>query len=75
MSVEVTACTGRVERLVEEKEEKERKERLLENERMDQEVEDRERLSIIEEGLKALEISRKEKETNKRKGRECAQEE
>jgi len=75
VSAEVTACIGRVERLVEEKEEKERKDRLIENERMEQEVADRERLSIIEEGLNALEISMKEKETNERKGRECAQEE
>jgi hypothetical protein len=75
VSAEVTACIGRVERLVEEKEEKERKDRSIENERMEQEVADRERLSIIEEGLKALEISMKGKETNERKGRECAQEE
>jgi hypothetical protein len=75
VSAEVTACIGRLERLVEEKEEKERKDRLLENERMEQEVADRERLSAIEAGLKALEISMKEKETDKRKGRESAQEE
>jgi len=41
VSAEVTACIGRVERLVKEKEEKERKDRLLENERMEQEVADR----------------------------------
>jgi hypothetical protein len=75
VSAEVTACKGRLERLVEEKEEKERKDRLLENERMEQEVADRERLSAIEAGLKALEISVKEKETDERKGREGAQEE
>ncbi len=60
VSAEVTACIGRLERLVEEKEEKERKDRLLENERMEQEVVDRERLSAIEAGLEALEISMKE---------------
>jgi hypothetical protein len=75
VSAEVTACIGRVERLVKEKEEKERKDRLLENERMEQEVAHRERLSAIEAGLKALEISTKEKETDERKGREGAQEE
>jgi hypothetical protein len=75
VSAEVTACIGRVERLVKEKEEKERKDRLLENERMEQEVADRERLSAIEAGLRALEISVKEKETDERKGREGAQEE
>jgi hypothetical protein len=61
--------------LVEEKEEKERKDRLFENERMEREGADRERLSAVEAGLKALEISVKEKETDERKGRECAQEE
>jgi len=75
MSAEVTAWKGRVERLVEEKEEKERKDRLFENERMEREGADRERLSAIEAGLKALEISMKEKETDERKGRECAQKE
>jgi hypothetical protein len=75
VSAEVTACIGRVERLVEEKEEKERKDRLIENERMEQEVADRERLSAIEAGLKALELSTKEKKTDERKGREGAQEE
>jgi len=75
VSAEVTACIGRVERLVKEKEEKERKDRLLENERMEQEVAHRGRLSAIEAGLKALEISTKEKETDERKGREGAQEE
>jgi hypothetical protein len=75
VSAEVTACIGRVERLVEEKEEKERKDKLLENERREQEVADRERLSTIEKGMKALEILMKEKETNERKGREWDQEE
>jgi hypothetical protein len=75
VSAEVTAWIGRVERLVEEKEEKERKDRLYENERMEQEGADRERLSAIEAGLKALEISMKEKEADERKGWECAQEE
>ena len=75
VSAEVTACIGRVERLVEEKEEKERKDKLLENERREQEVVDRERLSTIEKGMKALEILMKEKETNERKGREWDQEE
>jgi hypothetical protein len=75
VSAEVTAWIGRVERLVKEKEEKERKDRLFENERIEQEGADREKLSVIEAGLKALEISMKEKETDERKGREGAQEE
>jgi hypothetical protein len=41
VSAEVTACIGRVERLVEEKEEKDRKDSLFENERMEQEGADR----------------------------------
>jgi hypothetical protein len=75
VSAEVTAWIGRVERLVEEKEEKERKDRLYANERMEQEGADRERLSAVEAGLKALEILMMEKDADERKGRECAQEE
>jgi hypothetical protein len=75
VSADVTTWIGRVERLVEEREEKERRDRMYENERMEQEGADRERLSAIEAGLKALEISMKEKEADERKGRECVQEE
>jgi hypothetical protein len=63
-----------VEALVEEKEEKERQDRLYKTERMEQERVDRERLSAVEAGLKALEITVKEKEGDERKGRLCGQE-
>jgi hypothetical protein len=75
VSVEVTAWIGKVEALVEEKEEKERQERLYENERIEQERADKERLSAVEAGLKALEITVNEKEGEGRKGRVCVQEE
>jgi hypothetical protein len=71
---EVTAWRGKVEALVEEKEEKERQDRLYKTERMEQERVDRERLSAVEAGLKALEITVKEKEGDERKGRLCGQE-
>jgi hypothetical protein len=72
---EVTAWIGKVEMLVEGKEEKERQDRLYENERIEQERVDRERLSAVEAGLKALEIAVKEKEGDERKGRLFVQEE
>ncbi len=71
VSVEVTAWIGKVEALVEEKEEKERQERLYENERIEQERADKERLSAVEAGLKALKITGREKEEDERKGRVC----
>jgi len=75
VSAEVTAWIGKVEMLVEGKEEKERQDRLYENERIEQERVDRERLSAVEAGLKALEIAVKEKEGDERKGRLFVQEE
>jgi hypothetical protein len=71
---EVTAWVGKVEALMEEREEKERQDRLNKDERMEQEREERERLSAVEAGLKALEITVKEKEGDERKGRLYAQE-
>jgi predicted metal-dependent phosphoesterase TrpH len=71
---EVTAWVGKVEALMEEREEKERQDRLNKDERMEQEREERERLSAVEASLKALEITVKEKEGDERKGRLCAQE-
>jgi hypothetical protein len=71
---EVTAWKGKVEALVEEKEEKERQDRLNKEERMEQGREERERLSAVEAGLKALETTVKEKEGDERKGRLCTQE-
>jgi hypothetical protein len=71
---EVTAWRGKVEALVEEKEEKERQDRLYETERMEQERVDRERLSAVEAGLKVLENTVKEKEGDERRGRLCVQE-
>jgi hypothetical protein len=71
---EVTAWVGKVEALIEEREEKERQDRLNKDERMEREREERERLSAVEAGLKALEITVKEKEGDERKGRLCPQE-
>jgi predicted metal-dependent phosphoesterase TrpH len=71
---EVTAWRGKVEALVEEKEEKERQDRLYKTERMEQERVDRERLSAVEAGLKVLENTVKEKEGDERRGRLCVQE-
>ena len=48
---------------------------MYENERIEQERADRERLSAVEAGLKALEIAVKEKEGDERKGRLFVQEE
>jgi hypothetical protein len=72
VSAEVTAWIGKVEMLVEEKE---RQDRVYENERIEQERADRKRLSAVEAGLKALEITVKEKEEDERKGRVCVHEE
>jgi hypothetical protein len=71
---EVATLTGRVEALMEEKEEKERQDRVYESERMEQERADRERLGAVEAGLKALEVTVNEKEGDERKGRLCDQE-
>jgi len=74
VSVEVTALTGRVNMLIKGKDERERQRRIYEDERMEKERAESERLSAVEVGLKALEISVKEKGVDIRKRRESYQE-
>jgi hypothetical protein len=71
----VTRWIERVEELIKVKDERERQERMNEEERMVKERGENGRLCAVEVGLKALEIAVKEKEADKRKGRESAQEE
>jgi hypothetical protein len=75
VSAEVSSWIERVEVLIKGKDERERQERMYEKERMEKERGENGRLCAVEVGLKALEIAVKEKEADKRKGRESAQEE